>query len=489
MNCSERIEDEESSPSDYIASFIWSSGVISAVFYNISSMDLFVAHETVDLKPDFWHLRNIFRQMKMINVIASGPTAFLQQIMKLLGKPEKDDPNRYRLNRLKTLSAAEFIVYSNNDKNLIANRKRILEMQLPRMSSDFSEQDRCNFIQSIIPLHQNLVVQCLGNLLNYLDMNWRHLFLRTDSRPIITDVHTYQMESHVLMDESTFDAMQIFAPKDHPSGFKMSDNEPASEGLSLYSLMNTCVSRMGSNELKLMLQRPTRDFQELQKRFSTIEWLRNENNMIQLTKFNLYLKNIGNVGDIYAKLVRTHGKPSIWKSFRRTIFSAKCLGELCLELFDADSNDTIISEFGGIFKDNHSCEYILKLVDIIVDLEESLKLSKFCVKFGLDAKLDEMKDSFFKVIQLLSSKIESEINSLPEFINEVTVHYVNEMGFLIGEQEFPVSPPISHSIHSQLFQLSSNQLHRWHFFDRLCNWSLSTEQKIHSISRMRSANS
>lgn len=432
-------ETETETTDEHIASFIWSSGVLSCVFYNISTMNLFIVHETIDLKPDFWHLANLFRQLKMTNVLASGPNQFLQQIMKLRGLSEKDDPSRYRLNRLKTLTAAEFIIYSNNEKTLLTNRKRILELNLPRMTNAFSEQDRYNFIQSIIPLQQNLLIQCLGNLLNYLDVNWRHLFLRNDTRPIITDIHTYRMESQVLMDESTFDALQIFASKDHPSGFKMCSKEPMREGLSFFRLMNTCVSRIGTNELKLLLQRPIREFNELQKRFLTIEWLRNDKNVLNLTKFNMYLKNVGNIGELYAKLLRTHGKPTIWKAFRRTIHFTKCIGELCSLIItnenniNINANNTILSEIDDMMKKNDCCEFVLKHIDIIIDLDESLKLSKFCVKFGLDTELDKMKDNFFKVIQMLSSKVEDEINDMPEFVSEVTVHYVNEMGFMIGK--------------------------------------------------------
>lgn len=39
------------------------------------------------------------------------------------------------------------------------------------------------------------MVQSLGNLLTYLDANWRHLFLRNDSRPVISDLHVYQLDT------------------------------------------------------------------------------------------------------------------------------------------------------------------------------------------------------------------------------------------------------------------------------------------------------
>lgn len=183
-------DDDVGTPTDeVIASFIWCDGHICVSYYNVSSLELYITYEKADLRPDFCHLHNLFRIMpNMRNVIASGPDVFLQAVMKLLGIPDVD-PTRYRLHNLKTLSAATFVVYASNEKTLIQNRQRILEMHMPRMSmTTMSLQDRFNFVETVVPMHQTLVVQCLGNLLHFLDANWRHLFLREETRPVISDL-------------------------------------------------------------------------------------------------------------------------------------------------------------------------------------------------------------------------------------------------------------------------------------------------------------
>lgn len=422
-----------------VASFNWGSGHLSAAFYNTSSMELFVTHEAVDLKPDFWHLKNLFRQMRMVNVLASGPPIFLEEIMNMLGLSNKD-PSLYRVNRLKTLTAAEFVVYTNNEKTLISNRKRILELELPRMTAAFTEQDRYNYLSALLPLHQNLLVQCLGNLLNYLDANWKHLFLRNDHRPIITDIHVHQLDEQVLMDESTFDALKIFATKDHPSGFKMCSVGSSKEGCSFYSIVNSCVSRIGSNELKILMQRPTRNLTELRMRFATIGWCRMEHNATHLTRMKSYLKSVGNVGELYGKLVKAQDQPMLWKSFKRTLYYANCIWEYCVHLVAIKTpniDGTLIKQIADHMADKNVLENTLDHIDIIVDLEESLKMSRFCVNFGLDPELDAKKDKFFEIINTLSAKAAEEINNLPQYVHELTVHCVNEMGFLIGEWHMP----------------------------------------------------
>lgn len=434
MNEEENVDDGVTTD-EFIASYVWSSGHLSAAYYNTTSLEMYITHEAVDLKPDFWHLKNLFRQIKARNVLASGPTIFLKEVMRLMGLPSNMDPNQYRLNRAKSHSAAEFIVYSINEKTLLSNRRRILELHLPRMASSFTEQDRYNFIETLLPLHQDLIVQSLGNLLNYLDANWKHISLRDDNRPVISQVQVYHLESQMLIDEATFNAMQIFAPKDHPSAFKKNTRTSAREGLSFFGVMNSCVSRIGSDELKSWLQQPSRDFVELNNRYDLIEWCRNEKNITQVAKLKGFLRNVSNVGELYMKLANKRGKPTIWRNLKKTLYYAHSVGVFCAELLaqrPGDIKETVIKAFGKYAQENETVSNILTHIDIIVDLNESLKLGRFCVRYGLDTELDQKKDKLHEVIDILSRSAQDEIRHLPEIVVELTVHFVSEMGFLVG---------------------------------------------------------
>lgn len=203
-------EDVGTPMDEVIASFIWCDGHICVSYYNVATLDLYITYETVDLRPDFCHLQNLFRVMpNMRNILASGPDIFLRAVMKLVGIPEKTDPIRYKLHNLKTLSAATFIVYTSNEKTLIENRRRILQMYMPRMHDKMTDQERFNFIETVVPLHQTLVVQCLGNLLHFLQVNWNHLFLREETRLVVSDVKVYKLDGMVMIDESTFSALRV----------------------------------------------------------------------------------------------------------------------------------------------------------------------------------------------------------------------------------------------------------------------------------------
>lgn len=440
-------EVEDGTPdNEYVASFVWSDGHLSASLYNTKSFELKITMETVDFRPDFIHTKNIFNGIRVRSVLASGPQVFLTTIMQLLGMDEKLDPDTYRVQKLKSLSAATFIVYISNDKSLISNRQRILECNLPGMSAKLREQDRFNFIETSLPLHQSLVVHSLGNLLTYLDVNWKHLFLMRDNRVIINDFSIHRMHDDIMIDESTFSAMNIFSAKDHPSAFKKTGNENISEnGLSIYGIMNTCASRLGSNQLRTWLYRPTQNLPELQSRYQMIKWCRHERNATTITKLRTSLKKIVSIAELYAKLVRTRGKPTFWKSLKRSLYYAHDIGTTCVALMKAkatangvDVTETIIEEFGQFSEANTEVYDLLKNLDSVIDLDESMNSGKFCIRFGLDDEIDEKKSKLRMAIDKIQAKLREELTDadLPDVFNEVNLFHVHEMGFLICECDF-----------------------------------------------------
>lgn len=269
--------------------------------------------------------------------------------------------------------------------------------------------------------------------MNFLDANWRHLFLRNEERPIISNLFVYSLDGRVLIDDGTFNSLQVFSATDHPSAFKKNSRGPKECSQSLFSLMNTCVSRYGSNQLKTWLYQPIREVNEIYLRLHTIEWLRDEKNAISVTLFRSSLKKINNAGELYARLVRTHGKISVWKAFKRTLYHTNNIGEICKTLLRTNATDvagTHIERLGMFANANNELMNMLKHLDVIIDLEESLLRGRFCVKFGLDDDLDQKKVKLEEAINGFRDRIKRELRDLPGFA--FNIHHVTEMGFLIG---------------------------------------------------------
>lgn len=199
--------------------------------------------------------------------------------------------------------------------------------------------------------------------------------------------------------------------------------------------MNSCVSRLGSNQLKAWLYQPITAIDELKRRHQMIEWCRNEKNAVNLTKFRASLKKIVNAGELYARLIKTRGKPNIWKVFKRTLYYTNEIAEICVALSKSKSPEivgTVIEDFGKYTTENTEVRDMLKNIDTIIDLDESTQTGLFNIRPELDATLDEKKEQFHKIKDELQLKIRDELVHLPPTITELTCHYVAEMGFLIG---------------------------------------------------------
>lgn len=229
----------------------------------------------------------------------------------------------------------------------------------------------------------------------------------------------------------------MFALKDHPSGFKRGVTRlpPGENFPSFFGIMNSCVSRIGSNQLRAWLFQPIGDVVELARRHRMIDWCRNERNAVNLIKFRASLKQISNVGELYGRLYRTNGKPNIWKLLKRTLFYANEMIDVCVALVKSNARDivgTVIEELGKYSIENTEVYEMLKQINTIVDLDESIENGIFCVRHGLDPELDAMKEEFLKAKDELQVIIKDDLRHLPPTIKEVTCHFVAELGFLIG---------------------------------------------------------
>lgn len=160
-------------------------------------------NESSDLRPDHVQLRNVFRQIQPSYLVAAGCNTFLEDLVQLLDLPDDTNINKYKVPRAKTsnANASNVCFFPFNRTGLLEGyRKRIYCLDLPGIPAMSSENNRKIFIDSALPMSQELAVIAIGNLLKYLHENalkWRHVFLNLDGKPIITNVVVIQVESQV----------------------------------------------------------------------------------------------------------------------------------------------------------------------------------------------------------------------------------------------------------------------------------------------------
>lgn len=200
--------------------------------------------------------------------------------------------------------------------------------------------------------------------------------------------------------------------------------------------MNTCVSDMGKNQLRAWLYQPISNVTELARRHRMIEWCRDEKNAVTMIKFRTALKQITNIGELYGRLFRTGGKPNIWKLFKRSLYYTNEISDICTALVKSKVPSivgTVIEEYGKYAIENTQVFDMLKHIDAIIDLDESMATGEFCVRYELDPELDANKQQYLMAKDELKVVMADDLKHLPSSIREVTVHFVAELGFLVGK--------------------------------------------------------
>lgn len=136
-------------------------------------------------------------------LVATGSNIFLEELVKLLDPSnEYSDFQKFKVTKKQAANAnaSNVSFYPFNRKSQDELRKKIYELDLPGIMGQSTKAERQLFIDSMLPMSQELVVISLGNLLKYLTdnhMKWRHAFLTLDKNPIITNIISCILEAEV----------------------------------------------------------------------------------------------------------------------------------------------------------------------------------------------------------------------------------------------------------------------------------------------------
>lgn len=389
------------------------------------------------MRPDFTNLKSIFRQVTPTFLVATGAQVFLEELVKLLDPAnEYSDFQKFKVTKKQTANAnasnVSFFPLNRNNQDEL--RKKIYELDLPGILSQSTKAERQLFIDSVLPMAQELVVVCLGNLLKYITDNhlkWRHAFLTLDKNPIITNIISCILEAQVQIDDFSFSSLNIFSYISHPSGFKMQIRK---DGLSLFNLLNHCCSAVGVQELKTMLKQPTRDILELNLRLSTVQWCMKEDNSDHVDRFKALLSGFVSINSVFRRIIVNHGKSfNDWKSFKRTVYNINCICEMSSSFSEDSIRSTFLSELAEFYKEGESINGILFALEKIVDLEVIEEKKRFIVKATLDPLLDEKKASLTEFIENFNGMVVDEaLQKINNSENAFQFAYFPEMGFVIG---------------------------------------------------------
>lgn len=141
---------------------------------------------------------------------------------------------------------------------------------MPLSSAPKNKESRNRYIYTLVDFTQELAVCALGALLHLMDTS----NLQTNFS--IFSLRILNVDDLLWLDISTYESLQIFSAHEHPSANKwiVNSNKDLTKNISLsvFSLLNRCNSVFGSEYLKNILARPTKNIDVLRYRHEVIEF-------------------------------------------------------------------------------------------------------------------------------------------------------------------------------------------------------------------------
>lgn len=154
-----------------------------------------------------------------------------------------------------------------------AARECLASVHVFGMPQGLSTRDRVHIVNTMVSLSREQQVCAAGALLSVLSRDG--ILAQPAGSGSTVSLHLEFMgeaslEGHLLVDPGSLEALGIFRLEDHPSAMGLGR---AKEGLSVFGMLNRCVSPPGKRLLRLWFARPLVDAAALEQRLDGVHAL------------------------------------------------------------------------------------------------------------------------------------------------------------------------------------------------------------------------
>ncbi|KAL8601031.1 hypothetical protein ACOMHN_030688 [Nucella lapillus] len=271
-------------------SVVWQGHQLGAAYYDLDCPQISFMADRPEL-DDFVTLQQILREVEPSAIILSSKQdERLLKVLKQSGDNESVDSNSDQDDE------HNLVFLPSSDFGVESSKRRILSLSIPALPAHSTETERVLHFSSLLPFHSFCVVKAIGGLLKYLDQARVGVELDDASvRVPVLGFKAFTVADQIIIDNTTYSALQIFHKEAHPSVYKFGTSSSSKEGLSLFGILNRCKSQTGSKKLRLWFLRPLKDLQTLRQRLDTIAFLVQPRNSEVMSSLQACLKHVKNV--------------------------------------------------------------------------------------------------------------------------------------------------------------------------------------------------
>ncbi|XP_017784719.1 PREDICTED: mutS protein homolog 5-like [Nicrophorus vespilloides] len=468
----ETVREDESDSNDAIMCLLFRNARMSAAYYRISDKILYFVEELIDFQPHYSHASAILREVRPVHVLTLGSPCdhFVKTLVDMMAEQKGEASSNtssspsHRSYDLKTMPDNLSLLPSKEYSHVLCEH-RVKALHTRSEAEGLSYEEHQLHLQSqSINFQMKLTVHALGALVKFVEKHWHQLKGDVAGDLVFYHLKRSTISDHVLIDEMTFNALQVFRTLNHDASFKRGSNSTSREGASLFKLLSQhCRSSLGYVKLRNLMATPTNNVRELKKRLDFIDFARCPSRAAFIDALSEVIKNVSNLNSIFTKIQHSRGTKRDWKLLYTTIYNVLFLNEFCathkdeVEIF-SELNEKVSASLYGLERSIYST----------LDFKlQASKNNRPAIKAGLDVDLDEkkmIKEDIFKRVTVAANIV---VDQLPAFLKECVVCFIPDMGHVVAVKKWDQNcdPRSMHEFGFQyMFELNDN----YHYKNALC---------------------
>ncbi|KAJ5904388.1 DNA mismatch repair protein MutS core [Penicillium tannophilum] len=308
-------------------------------------------------------------------------------------------------------------------------------------------EGRLLHISSTIDMENPVTIGCAGALLTYLQ---KRKAASTGMEIInscafrVRFLEMFSLKDTMWIGSNALLSLQILQSESHPNMFNQGPGNKSTtgkEGLSVYGIFRRfAYTPQGKARLKQLFFRPSLSLDVIRERHDFIGVFSRPDNMAALEKMTKALKHIKNLRPAMINLHKgistgngktTGFKATVWESLLAFAFYAIDIHVALQEISGADTLHLRTKAF-RVFE-AAQLHRVGRMIQEIVDIDNSDEQGRTVVKQGLDRELDRMKDRYDGLDSLLKHVAIDIATTIPEDMGvDVNVIYFPQLGFNIA---------------------------------------------------------
>jgi DNA mismatch repair protein MSH5 len=205
-------------------------------------------------------------------------------------------------------------------------------------------------------------------------------------------------------------------------------NSQVREGLSLFKLLDSTKSPLGTALLKSWFLYPCLNIDVINSRHEAVAFLLQPDQKYLCDQLSLGLRHVKHIPRVLA-MMKKKPKPNDWKSLMELSYFGLKMRSHLLEI-------QLQSEYLVRILDQISANDLRDLGTMMnnyIDFDESESEDRFVVKANVDEELDDMKRAYAGLDDLLSRVARDEVQKVPIIWRKLlNVVYFPQLGYLVS---------------------------------------------------------